>query len=408
MTRHLFRLVWNRKRQSALVIVEIFFSFIVLFAVTAAALWALDGLRRPLGFEIPRVLTATIRARPKVDFQPETSFWPHLEDALRRVKALPEVEEAALIMSSPYSTSTWQSDTSKSGRKFSFQENFGSDALGTVLGLRPTAGRWFSREDDADSGWEPVVINERLRRELFGNGDAIGQTLADPPKELAEGQEPWVPRRVVGVLPDFRKDGEIAPLGNYVFNRVAPARPSAGTPVPKTVVVKVRPGTPVAFEETLARSLQAIDAGWSVVVKPVSETRATQLRVRLAPLIFLGLVGLFLLLMVVLGLTGVVWQNVTRRTREIGLRRAKGSTAGQIVLLIIGEVLVLTAFGVAPALALLAQIPLLGALPAIGAGVFFSSLAASVAVMFLLTGVCALAPARVALRLSPAEALRDE
>ena len=212
----------------------------------------------------------------------------------------------------------------------------------------------------------------------------------------------------MGVIADFRKDGEIAPLGNYVFNRVAPARAKAGAAVPKNVLVKVRPGTPVAFEETLARSLQEIDAGWSVVVKPVSESRATQLRLRLAPLVFLGLVGLFLLLMVVLGLTGVVWQNVTRRTREIGLRRAKGSTAAQIVLLIVGEVLVLTAFGVAPALALLVQIPLLGALPAIGTGVFFSSLAASAAVMFSLTALCALMPARMALRLSPAEALRDE
>ncbi len=44
MTKHLFRLVWNRKRESALVIVEIFFSFVVLFAVTAAAFWAAERI----------------------------------------------------------------------------------------------------------------------------------------------------------------------------------------------------------------------------------------------------------------------------------------------------------------------------------------------------------------------------
>lgn len=406
MTKHLFRLVWNRKRESALVIVEIFFSFVVLFAVTAAALWALDGLRRPLGFEVPRVLAASIRTRPSANLRTDTSLWPLLEDALRRAKALPEVEEAALIMSSPYSTSTWQSDTAKNGRRFSFQENFGSDELAAVLGLKPTAGRWFSKEDDGNTGFEPVVINERLRRELFGNGNPLGQTLADPPKERIAGEPEEVPRRVVGVIADFRKDGEIAPLGNYVFNRVMP-KSERGT-VPRTVLVKVRPGTPVAFEETLTRALQQIDPAWSVVVKPLSESRAFQLRLRLAPLVFLGLVGLFLLLMVVLGLTGVVWQNVTRRTREIGLRRAKGSTAAQVVLLIVGEVLVLTAFGVAPGLALLVQVPLLGALPAIGTGVFLGSLVVSVAAMFALTTLCALVPARMALRLSPAEALRDE
>ena len=37
MTKHLLRPVWNRKRQNGLVILEIFFSFVLLFAVSAAA-----------------------------------------------------------------------------------------------------------------------------------------------------------------------------------------------------------------------------------------------------------------------------------------------------------------------------------------------------------------------------------
>ncbi len=405
MTKHLLRLVWNRKRENGLVMAEIFFSFVVLFAVMAAAAWAADGLRRPLGFDIPRVLSVSIRMKSSQDAGPEARAWAPLEDALRRVKALPEVESAAVIMSPPYSTSTWESDTSHGGRRISYEENFGSDELADVLGLTLTKGHWFSREDDAASGWAPVVINERLCRELFGNGDPLGQTLADPPKERVAGED-FVPRRIVGVLTDFRKDGEIAPLKNYVFNRVVPSRP--GGPLPRNLAVRVRPRTPAAFEEALARTIQQVDPSWSIVVKPVSELRAASLKLRLAPLVFVGLVGLFLLLMVVLGLTGVVWQNVTRRTREIGLRRAKGSTRAQIVLLIVGEVLVVTAFGVFPALALLIQVPLLGALPVIGTGVYLSSLAGSVAVMFLLTALCALTPARMAMRLSPAEALHDE
>ena len=38
-----------------------------------------------------------------------------------------------------------------------------------------------------------------------------------------------------------------------------------------------------------------------------------------------GLVAGFLMVMVGLGLIGVLWQNVTQRTREIGLRRATGA-----------------------------------------------------------------------------------
>ena len=33
MTRHLLKLVWNRKRTNALIILEIFFSFLVVFLV---------------------------------------------------------------------------------------------------------------------------------------------------------------------------------------------------------------------------------------------------------------------------------------------------------------------------------------------------------------------------------------
>ena len=51
-----------------------------------------------------------------------------------------------------------------------------------------------------------------------------------------------------------------------------------------------------------------------------------------AVLVGVGLViSAFLILMVALGLTGVMWQNVTRRTREIGLRRALGARTTDVM-----------------------------------------------------------------------------
>ena len=55
MTRHLLRLVWNRKRTTLLVMVEIAVAFLVLFAVAAFATYALDNWRRPVGFTWDRV-----------------------------------------------------------------------------------------------------------------------------------------------------------------------------------------------------------------------------------------------------------------------------------------------------------------------------------------------------------------
>ena len=60
-------------------------------------------------------------------------------------------------------------------------------------------------------------------------------------------------------------------------------------------------------------------------MRPLELGRREHLQSQLIPLMIFGIVSGFLLLMVVLGLTGVMWQNVTRRTREVGLRRAAGA-----------------------------------------------------------------------------------
>ena len=51
MIRHLLKLVWNRKRSNALMILEICVSFLVVFVVATLGLFFLDNYRRPLGFE---------------------------------------------------------------------------------------------------------------------------------------------------------------------------------------------------------------------------------------------------------------------------------------------------------------------------------------------------------------------
>ena len=49
MTRHLLRLIWNRKRQNFLLTVEIFFSFLTLFGVVLFAVHYANNARQPLG-----------------------------------------------------------------------------------------------------------------------------------------------------------------------------------------------------------------------------------------------------------------------------------------------------------------------------------------------------------------------
>src|SRR5205807_9998225 len=51
MIRHLLKLVWHRKRANALVMTEIFFSFLIVFAVATMGLSMISRWRTPLGYE---------------------------------------------------------------------------------------------------------------------------------------------------------------------------------------------------------------------------------------------------------------------------------------------------------------------------------------------------------------------
>ena len=139
--------------------------------------------------------------------------------------------------------------------------------------------------------------------------------------------------------------------------------------------------------------------------------RETMLRQYTMPLIAIGTVAGFLLLMVALGLTGVVWQSVTQRIREFGLRRAKGATIADIRRQVLVEMVIMTSIALVVGVALLAQLPLLplpSELDVIPAGVFTLSIAASAGAIYVLTLLCGWYPSRLATRVQPAEALHYE
>jgi putative ABC transport system permease protein len=404
MTRHLLKLVWNRKRTNALVALEIAVSFLVLFAVATLAVYSATNVRRPLGYTIADVYDVDVDLKLRGETYTEDKA-KLLEAVHRAAAGLEGVEAVAGAQGVPYEIGGSYGGRKIAGREVRFHRDTATDDLARVLGIRLSAGRWFSREDDGNA-WAPVVINERMAREAFGDADPIG-------KPLFAAEEKETEQRVVGVVPDYRKDGELSGPENFLFERepVDGRVHSKSLPMmrpPTHLLVKVRAGTPPAFEETLSKALKAAAPDWSFEIQPLADARASSLRLRMAPLVAVGLIAAFLLAMVALGLIGVLWQNVTQRTREIGLRRAKGATQGAILKQILGELLVLTGFSLAVGLVIAVQVPLLRPFESVSTGVYASSLALSVVLMLILTSLCGLYPGWLAARVTPAEALRDE
>ncbi len=415
MTRHLLRLIWNRKRQNFLLTLEIFFSFLALFGVVLFAMQFVNNSRQPLGFDIDRVWNITVdRKENDEDPAVKSRHRATLRQLLLGLREMPQVEIAAASYTSPYANWTWSSGMRlRGGRRISHGMNGVSDDFPALFQMPLVAGRWFSREDDAAT-WTPVLVNVRLAREIFGDGDAVGKIIpeerdpSDPPPDSNEKPEVT---RVIGVFEDFRKDGELSTPENFMLRRVRLDDGVLKSDLPGRLLVRLAPGTPAAFEETLVKRLMAGAPDWSFEVQRADAMRETMLRQYTLPLVAVGTVAGFLLLMVALGLTGVVWQSVTQRIREFGLRRAKGATIVNIRRQVLVEMVIMTSLALMVGVVLLAQAPLLplpSDLAVIPAGVFAASMATSAAAIYGLTLLCGWYPSRLATKVQPAEALHYE
>ena len=415
MTRHLLRLIWNRKRQNFLLTLEIFFSFLALFGVVLLTLHFANNSRKPLGYDIDRVWSITVDRKendedPAVKSRHRATF----RQLLLALREMPQVEVAAASFTSPYASWSWGGSMRlRGGQKLDHSVNNVTDDFPALFQMPLVKGRWFSREDDAAT-WKPVLVNVRMAHEIFGDGEAVGQIIPeerdpnDPPPDPNEKPEV---KRVIGVFEDFRKDGELSSPESFMFHRM---RLDDGIPkadLPGRLLVRLAPGTPASFEETVVKRLMADAPDWSFEVQRADAMRETMLRQFMGPLIAVGTVAGFLLLMVALGLTGVVWQSVTQRIREFGLRRAKGATIVNVRRQVLVEMVIMTSLALLVGVILLAQLPLLplpSDLDVIPAGVFLGSIAISVAAIYALTLLCGWYPSRLATKVQPAEALHYE
>ena len=398
MIRHLLKLVWHRKRANALLIVEILFSFIVVFVVLTMAASLLIRWREPLGFDYRNVWIVSV-ATPSVpgDFNAtDDPLRPVIDRLIRETKSFPQVVDAAADDTPPYGNATSEGIWRINGKQIRLKRDNATDNFANVMQLKVVRGRWFSPADDG-LGHRAVVIDTDLAREIFGTRDPIGKPMDERDPD----------ERVVGVVAPYRKDGEIAPTAqNMAFFRKSLTKPS-GT-MPRNIMLRVRPGTSPDFEKTLANHLHAVDPNTAFQIRHLDRMRDKFLRSRVSPVLVLGIISLFLIAMVALGLTGVLWQTVTRRTREIGLRRAVGASGTHVRRQILGEVALITTLALIAGAAIVMQLPLLGVFALVRPEVFTIGILAALATIYGITLLCGAYPSWLASTVEPAEALRYE
>lgn len=417
MIQHWFKIIWNRKKQNFLLILEILIAFLVIGVLFIQSTQLYRNYQQPLGFKYDKVWAISFSTKGEGGEWTKNNNEERFKKLLRSLESYDEVEAVAGLDLLPFTYDNWNNSDSIAGEHLSVERSSCTDDFLKVMGLEITRGEWFSEKHNA-LDYTPVVITERLAKKYFKEENPIGRRVLPL---LEEAQRPRYKElmskgelreeRVVGVINAYRKSGKLANLDYFAFRRCVPTD-TVMTNMPGNIMVKMKDsgGMSGVFEEKVLKTLAMQEPTWSFNMRPLSKIRDVRFQKTITPMITFGLVAGFLLIMVALGLIGVVWQNITARRPEIGLRRALGAHQGAIFQQIVGELLVLASLSLIGGSLILWQFPLLDLILVrnIPMENFFIGWLLSVLFIYLLTICCGLYPSIMATNVSPTEALHDE
>ena len=252
-------------------------------------------------------------------------------------------------------------------------------------------GRTFTR-DDHPASLRVAVINSALASRVFPNEDPIG-------RRVRFGNE-WL--TIIGVVGNIKHGSleEVPKPELYITYRQGP-------PVGPYLVVRTEEDA-VALTASVRQAIRELGADPPIDIRTMEAVKSGAMASRQFVLLLVGTFGLLALGLAALGVFGVITLIAAERTTEVGIRLALGATPSQVLNLVIGHALKLTTLGIiVGAAAALALSPVLEAqLFGIRAVDPLTYLLVALALMVTST-LGALLPARRAMRVDPAYALRN-
>jgi predicted permease len=326
---------------------------------------------------------------------------------LDRVSNLPGVEAAAYGTTMPLSMDTSDSnafspdasDFKPSNRAFAAFNYWVSPGYFAAAGIPMLTGRDVSFASTPKTP-AVAVVNREFARRLFHTDDAVGRTFKN-----SAGQ----PVEIVGVVADgkyFSLTEDPAPAAFFPM--------SQGSTGHTSFVVRMRPESSdlavVDMAATVRKVIRDLDPAIPVrECSPWKNQLGLTFFVSQVATAALGLFGAFGLLLSITGTFGLASYTVSKRLRELSIRIALGAQAKEILAAALGRMLILLASG-----CLIGMVLGVATSRVLSAIVYQATaqdpiVLAAVALTLGITGSLSVAgPVRRALRIDPANVLREQ
>jgi putative ABC transport system permease protein len=394
----------TRRAQSVLVVAEVGLSLILLVMAglmirSFAKLTNIDP-----GMSTANVMSMRINRSPSKS-KDGTQNAIFFQNVIDRVKTLPGIAAAGVASHTPFVFTEDWAITVESGANAGMQtqsidtRTVSADYFNTLQSPL-VAGQFFSTED-GPQGTAVVIVNEAMVNRYWPNQDPLGKRIkiGGP-----DAKSPWF--TVKGLVKDSAQsslDQGVNPEIYFALGQMAGRYRRMNLIVRTTV-------DPKSTTAAIQSAIREVDKDQPIYqVQTIDELIRESVATRRFALTILTLFAALALLLAVSGIYGVISYSVSQRTQEIGIRMALGAGAKDVLRLVLGQFMRLTAIGIV--LGLIGAYALTRLMTSLLFGVTPTDITTFVLVSITLSLVALFAcliPARRATRVDPLVALRYE
>lgn len=298
------------------------------------------------GFRPSNLLTARLtlpRARYNSDMIKKTFF----QELMDRLATIPGVHDASAALSLPTKKAIYTNIMKVEGVRLP-DEDYGlmdvqlqsvTPEYFQTLGIPLLSGREFTEKDNTLGAPPVVILNESLARLLWPNyphsSDPIG-------RHIWEGADRAVGElQIVGIVGDVHESGLTTRPRPELYMPFAVHAPQRAYLALRTQ------GDPLSLAGAVRDQVRAVDGEEAVSdVHTMEDVIAESVGQQRLTMLLVSAFASLALLIVIVGIFGLVAYSVSRRTQEVGIRRALGAEPADILRLVLGETLALTVIGV--------------------------------------------------------------